>query len=171
VLITSRNRLSALAGAMFVELGVLPADTAIELLTRIVGTDRGRRARCRRRDHPGVRVVAAGHPHRRLGLLRPPHFPAWVAASAMEAHLDDTERVLEDLIDVSLVDIDGVDRLGLIRHRLHDLADGWLHQARHWRNAAPRQWTEMGSELFRHELCTPWLRCTRHSVTPKPHNG
>src|SRR6185295_3440096 len=40
VLITSRNRLSALAGATFTELDVLPPDAAVALFTRIVGVAR-----------------------------------------------------------------------------------------------------------------------------------
>lgn len=58
---------------------------------------------------------------RRLGLLGLAHFPAWVAAAAMAAGLDDAEQVLEDLVDVSLLEVDGVDPLGLMRYRLHDL--------------------------------------------------
>ncbi len=40
VLITSRNRLPALAGATFIELGELSADVALDLFTRIVGAER-----------------------------------------------------------------------------------------------------------------------------------
>ncbi|MGE6735229.1 AfsR/SARP family transcriptional regulator [Streptomyces sp. NPDC059900] len=40
VLVTSRDRLGALAGARLVELDVLAPDEALELLTRIVGADR-----------------------------------------------------------------------------------------------------------------------------------
>jgi DNA-binding SARP family transcriptional activator/tetratricopeptide (TPR) repeat protein len=178
VLITSRNRLIALAGATFVELGVLPADVAVDLFTRIVGTERaatepdvaaeitrlcgqlplairiaGARLVSRRqwtlsrlatrlaREQHRLDELAVGDQQvrasiklsyallpepartalRRLGLLGLPHFPAWVAAAALEADLDDAERVLEDLVDVSLLEIDGVDSLGLMRYRLHDL--------------------------------------------------
>ncbi|TDV48837.1 AfsR/SARP family transcriptional regulator [Actinophytocola oryzae] len=178
VLITSRNRLSALAAATFVELGVLPADVAVDLFTRIVGADRsatepaaaaeitrlcgrlplairiaGARLVSRRqwslsrlasrlaREQHRLDELAVGDQQvrasielsyallpepartalRRLGLLGLPHFPAWVAASALEIDVDDAERVLEDLVDVSLLEIDGVDSLGLMRYQLHDL--------------------------------------------------
>ncbi|GIH27495.1 SARP family transcriptional regulator [Acrocarpospora phusangensis] len=57
VLITSRNRLSGLAGATFTELAVLSPDEGVELLTRIVGTDR-----VGREQEPARRIVAlCGH--------------------------------------------------------------------------------------------------------------
>ena len=178
VLVTSRNRLLAPAGATFVELGVLPADTAVDLFTRIVGADRsatepaaaaeitrlcgqlplairiaGARLVSRRqwslsrlanrlaREQHRLDELAVGDQQvrasiklsyellpeparaalRRLGLLGLPHLPAWVAAAALDTDLDDAERVLEDLVDVSLLEIDGVDPLGLMRYRLHDL--------------------------------------------------
>ncbi|GAA1254878.1 BTAD domain-containing putative transcriptional regulator [Sphaerisporangium rubeum] len=58
---------------------------------------------------------------RRLGLLGLPSFPAWVAASALDTDLDEAERVLEHLVDVSLVDVEGVDPAGQLRYRMHDL--------------------------------------------------
>jgi DNA-binding SARP family transcriptional activator/tetratricopeptide (TPR) repeat protein len=178
VLITSRNRLVALAGTTFVELGVLPAGAAVDLFGRIVGADRsatepaaaaeitrlcgqlplairiaGARLVSRRqwtlsrlasrlaREQHRLDELAVGDQQvrasinlsyallpeparaalRRLGLLGLPDFPAWVAAAALEAELDDAERVLEDLVDVSLLEIDSVDSLGLVRYRLHDL--------------------------------------------------
>ncbi|MER6667357.1 BTAD domain-containing putative transcriptional regulator [Amycolatopsis japonica] len=178
VVVTSRNRLPALAGATFCELGVLPADAALDLLTRIVGAERastepasaaeitelcgqlplairvaGARLVSRRQwslsrlanrlaqeqrrldelvvGDQEVRASinlsytllpkAARTALRRLGLLGLAHFPAWVAAAAMEADPDDAEQVLEDLVDVSLLEVGGVDPLGLMRYRLHDL--------------------------------------------------
>ncbi|HEX6352805.1 AfsR/SARP family transcriptional regulator [Actinophytocola sp.] len=178
VLITSRNRLAALAGATFVELGVLPTDAAVHLFTSIVGAARsatepaaateitrlcgqlplairiaGARLVSRRhwslsrladrlaREQHRLDELAVGDQQvrasiklsyellpelartalRRLGLLGLPYCPAWVAAAALDAELDDAERVLEDLVDVSLLDVDGMDPLGLMRYRPHDL--------------------------------------------------
>ncbi|QFU91923.1 Regulatory protein AfsR [Amycolatopsis sp. YIM 10] len=178
VLITSRNRLPALAGATFVELGVFPADAGLDLFTRIVGAGRasgepaaaaeitelcgqlplairvaGARLVSRRQWSLSRLASKLAHEQRRLdelavgdqqvrasinlsytllperaraalrglGLLGLPHFPAWTAASALEIDLDDAEQVLEDLVDVSLLEADGVDPLGLPRYRLHDL--------------------------------------------------
>ncbi|MEO3860758.1 tetratricopeptide repeat protein [Acrocarpospora sp. B8E8] len=58
---------------------------------------------------------------RRLGLMGLPSFPAWVAAAALETDLDEAERILEHLVDVSLVDVEGDDPIGQLRYRLHDL--------------------------------------------------
>jgi tetratricopeptide (TPR) repeat protein len=69
---------------------------------------------------------------RRLGMLGLPYFPAWVAAAALDTNLDAAERVLEDLVDQSLVEVDGVDPVGLIRYRLHDLVSLFAQErARH----------------------------------------
>ncbi|MFI7131957.1 BTAD domain-containing putative transcriptional regulator [Nonomuraea sp. NPDC050153] len=178
VLVTSRNRLVGLAGATFVELGVLPSGTAIDLFARIAGESRvaaehdaaagivklcgrlplairiaGARLASRRQwpltrlldrladerrrldeltvgdqqVRAGISLSYALLPPeartalRRLGLLGLPSFPAWVAAAAMETDLDEAERVLEHLVDVSLVDVEGVDPIGQLRYRLHDL--------------------------------------------------
>ncbi|MFC4531964.1 AfsR/SARP family transcriptional regulator [Sphaerisporangium dianthi] len=58
---------------------------------------------------------------RYLGMLGLPHFPAWVAAAATGSSRDEAERELEQLVDASLVEIDGVDAIGQVRYRLHDL--------------------------------------------------
>jgi DNA-binding SARP family transcriptional activator/tetratricopeptide (TPR) repeat protein len=178
VVITSRNRLPALAGAAFTELGELPEDVAVDLLSRVVGADRvaaesraalditrlcGRlplairiagarlvtrrhwplsRLACRLADEQrrldelkvgdqevraGISLSYALVPElgrsvlRRVGMLGLPYFSAWVAAAALEIDLDEAERVLEGLVDVSLVEVDGVDPVGLMRYRLHDL--------------------------------------------------
>ncbi|MFC6085275.1 AfsR/SARP family transcriptional regulator [Sphaerisporangium aureirubrum] len=178
VLVTSRNRLVGLAGATFVELGVLPSDTAVDLFARIAGEGRvaaeheaadaivrlcgrlplairiaGARLASRRQwplarllnrladerrrldeltvgdqqVRAGISLSYALLPPRartalrRLGLLGLPSFPAWVAASALETDVDEAERILEDLVDVSLVDVEGVDPIGQLRYRLHDL--------------------------------------------------
>jgi DNA-binding SARP family transcriptional activator len=178
VIVTSRNRLVGLAGVMFVELGVLPSDTAIDLFARIAGQNRVaaehqaaaaivtlcgrlplaiRIAAARlasRRQWPLARLldrladeqrrldeltvgdqqVRAGiglsyallPPQaqtvlRGLGLMGLPSFPAWVAASALDTDLDEAERILEHLVDVSLIDVEGVDPIGQLRYRLHDL--------------------------------------------------
>jgi tetratricopeptide (TPR) repeat protein len=178
VLITSRNRLPALAGATFAELDVLPTDAAADLFTRIVGTERvaaepeaadeiirlcgrlplairiaGARLVSRRQwtlsrlasrltgEQHRLDELAVGDQQvrasinlsytllpalarvalRRLGMLGLPYFSAWIAASALETSLAEAEDVLEALVDVSLVDVDGVDQIGLMRYRLHDL--------------------------------------------------
>jgi DNA-binding SARP family transcriptional activator/tetratricopeptide (TPR) repeat protein len=58
---------------------------------------------------------------RRLSLLGLPSFPVWVAATATETSSAQAEDVLEQLLDTSLVGVEGVDATGQIRYRLHDL--------------------------------------------------
>jgi DNA-binding SARP family transcriptional activator len=56
-----------------------------------------------------------------LGLLVAPSFPAWVAATLLEAELAEAEGLLERLVDAQLVEAAGEDQAGQLRYRLHDL--------------------------------------------------
>jgi DNA-binding SARP family transcriptional activator/tetratricopeptide (TPR) repeat protein len=58
---------------------------------------------------------------RLLGLLVAPSFPAWVAATLLEAELAEAEGLLERLVDAQLVEAAGEDQAGQLRYRLHDL--------------------------------------------------
>ncbi|ANZ39580.1 hypothetical protein BBK82_29570 [Lentzea guizhouensis] len=64
-------------------------------------------------------------PHRRafhlLTLLDLPDFGAWLAAPLLEVSADDAEDVVEHLVDLRLLDVVGVDPLGRVRYRFHDL--------------------------------------------------
>ncbi|GLW09454.1 SARP family transcriptional regulator [Microtetraspora sp. NBRC 13810] len=178
VIVTSRNRLAGLAGAAFVDLGVLPQPDAVALLARIAGPERivpdsetarrivrqcgglplalriaGARLASRRHwsaerlaerladEQRRLDELAVGDQEvrasislsyellpepakvalRRLGLLGLPYFSVWVAAAATETDLDEAEDMLEQLVDASLVGVEGVDVTGQIRYRLHDL--------------------------------------------------
>ncbi|MEU7477106.1 BTAD domain-containing putative transcriptional regulator [Lentzea sp. NPDC042327] len=63
--------------------------------------------------------------HRRafhlLSLLDLPDFSAWVAAPLLDIPPYDAEDVVEHLVDLRLVDVAGVDQLGRVRYRFHDL--------------------------------------------------
>ncbi|MGI5501433.1 AfsR/SARP family transcriptional regulator [Lentzea sp. CA-135723] len=63
--------------------------------------------------------------HRRafhlLTLLDLPDFGAWLAAPLLEISADDAEDVVEHLVDLRLLDVVGVDPLGRVRYRFHDL--------------------------------------------------
>jgi DNA-binding SARP family transcriptional activator len=59
---------------------------------------------------------------RRLGLLSAPDWPAWVVAELLgEDVVDRSDRLLETLVDVHLVEPLGADPVGQDRFRLHDL--------------------------------------------------
>jgi DNA-binding SARP family transcriptional activator/predicted negative regulator of RcsB-dependent stress response len=58
---------------------------------------------------------------RLLGLLEAPSFPAWVAASLLDAEPPEAEELLERLVDAQLVEAAGEDHAGQQRYRLHDL--------------------------------------------------
>jgi len=178
VIVTSRNRLAGLAGAVFIDLGLLPAQSAFELLSQITGQERinadadaawrvvhqcgglplalriaGSRLVSRRQwsvarladrladEHRRLDELAVGDQKvragialsyqllpesaktalRRFGLLGLPRFTPWIAAAAMEADLDEAERVLEQLVDASLADMVEADGEDQIHYRLHDL--------------------------------------------------
>lgn len=58
---------------------------------------------------------------RRLGVLAPPSFPAWVAGALLQVELAEAEGLLEGLVDAQLVEAAGQDQAGQLRYRLHDL--------------------------------------------------
>jgi DNA-binding SARP family transcriptional activator/tetratricopeptide (TPR) repeat protein len=58
---------------------------------------------------------------RLLGLLDAPSFPAWVAASLLDAGPPEAEELLERLVDAQLAEPAGEDQAGQQRYRLHDL--------------------------------------------------
>jgi tetratricopeptide (TPR) repeat protein len=56
-----------------------------------------------------------------LTVLDLPDFGAWLAAPLLDIGLDDAEEVVEQLVDLRLLDVVGVDAIGRIRYRFHDL--------------------------------------------------
>ncbi|MCP3803053.1 tetratricopeptide repeat protein [Allokutzneria sp. A3M-2-11 16] len=63
--------------------------------------------------------------HRRafhlLALLNLPDFGWWVAAELLEIPLEDAEDAVERLVELRLLDVLGIDALGRVRYRFHDL--------------------------------------------------
>ncbi|MEJ2853473.1 MULTISPECIES: AfsR/SARP family transcriptional regulator [unclassified Saccharothrix] len=178
VLITSRSRLTGLAGATPVELGLLSVEASVEMLRRIIGDERVDAepevaasiarlcggiplairvagAKLLARAHWPLSALAArlSHEHRRLdelsvgdlalraslevgyaeldgrqrrlfhllALLDLPDFGAWLAAPLLDIDLEGAEDVVEELVDLRLLDVMGVDVLGRIRYSFHDL--------------------------------------------------
>lgn len=177
VLVTSRNRLTGLAGAAFTELGVLAQTSALALLGRVAGDTRiidddaahsiiaqcgylplairiaG--SRLATRPHLSIRTLvnrfaderrrldelAVGDQQvrasiglsyqqlttlaqitlRRIGMLGLPSIPVWAAATVTGTNDKAAEQVLEQLVDASLLGVDGVDSTGQVRYRMHDL--------------------------------------------------
>ncbi|MEU0882543.1 BTAD domain-containing putative transcriptional regulator [Lentzea sp. NPDC005914] len=56
-----------------------------------------------------------------LSLLDLPDFGAWIAAPLLDIPPYDAEDVVEHLVDLRLVDVAGVDQIGRVRYRFHDL--------------------------------------------------
>ena len=73
VLVTSRRRLTALEDAAVISLDTLPPGEAAALLARLAARPGLQRRRCRGgRDHPAVRVPAAGDRDARQPAAPPP---------------------------------------------------------------------------------------------------
>lgn len=178
VIVTSRSRLTGLAGVDSIDLDFLHADTSLAMLGKIIGADRldsdpdaarsiaalcggvplairaaaakllarphwplralaGRLANERRRldelDVGGLAIRSSlrlnydelDEPHRRafhlLTLLDLPDFGAWLAGPLLDVPPEDAEDVVERLVDLRLLEVVGVDALGRIRYRFHDL--------------------------------------------------
>jgi DNA-binding SARP family transcriptional activator len=178
VLITSRARLVGLEYARLVDLDVLGAEHAVDLLAGVIGPERIRaEAECARTLVAqcgylplAVRIVAArlaGHPewrlgrlagqladeHRRLdrlaagdlevrssiamshdalapehrrpfrliGLLDLPEVAPWMIAALLDRPADETEDIVDALVDARLLEASRADADGGYRYRCHDL--------------------------------------------------
>ncbi len=178
VLITSRSRLTGLAGTEPLELDYLTPEQSVEMLGRIIGSARAAGdpaaaariaelcggvplavrvagAKLLARTHWPLRTLATRLSNERrrldelvvgdlairsslelnyteltelprrafhlLALLGLPDFGAWVAAPLLDVSVDDGEDVVEQLVDLRLVEVAGIDTLGRVRYRCHDL--------------------------------------------------
>jgi len=178
VLISSRDRLAGLAGAILTELDLVTPEEAYDLLARIVGETRlagdedsagrivdacGRLplalriagARLASRRQLPVKVLAdrltderqrldelsagdlavrssialsyqalderARTALDRMGHLGLPDFSTWVVSWMLATSEADAEKILEILVDAQLAALSGVDAVGVLRYRLHDL--------------------------------------------------
>jgi DNA-binding SARP family transcriptional activator/tetratricopeptide (TPR) repeat protein len=178
VLITSRSRLTGIAGAEPLELDYLSPTQSVEMLGRIIGADRVASdpaaaariaelcggvplavrvagAKLLARSHWPLRTLAnrlSDERHRLdelvvgdlairsslelshteleplprrafhlLALLDLPDFGSWIAVPLLDVSPFEAEDVVEQLVDLRLVEVSGVDALGRVRYRLHDL--------------------------------------------------
>ncbi|ACU39143.1 AfsR/SARP family transcriptional regulator [Actinosynnema mirum] len=176
VLVTSRARLAGLGSA--VDLEVFDAGSAVEMLGRIIGSDRvasapdaARRiatlcagvplairaagAKLLARPHWPLKSLAtrlsderrrldeltvgdlairsclglnyaelderAKHAFHLLCLLDLPDFGWWVAAPLLGVDTATAEDLVENLVDLRLLDVAGIDPIGRVRYRFHDL--------------------------------------------------
>lgn len=194
VLITSRSRLTGLEGAEPVELDFFSTDTAVEMLSKIIGPERvtsqhtaaerianlcggvplairAAAAKLLARPHWPLKSLAARlsderrrldelavgdlairsslrmnyteltGPGRRafhlLCVLDLPDFGWWVAAPLLDVPLEEAEDTVEQLVDLRLLDVAGVDGIGRVRYRFHDLVK--LFGAEHALAAEPAE--------------------------------
>ncbi|HVK24392.1 MAG TPA: BTAD domain-containing putative transcriptional regulator [Actinokineospora sp.] len=56
-----------------------------------------------------------------LCLLDLPDFGWWLAAPLLDVSLEEAEDIVEQLVDLRLLDVAGVDSIGRVRYRFHDL--------------------------------------------------
>ncbi|MFE2329461.1 BTAD domain-containing putative transcriptional regulator [Streptomyces sp. NPDC059385] len=59
--------------------------------------------------------------YRFLGLLSVPDFTVWVGAELMDTGVLEAERLMEHLVDTQFLQVVGVDGIGQLRYRFHDL--------------------------------------------------
>ncbi|CAM3800998.1 tetratricopeptide repeat protein [Kibdelosporangium persicum] len=178
VIVTSRSRLTGLDNAESLELDFLAMDSAIELLSLIIGAERveSQRAEAERivelcgglplavraagakllaRPHWPLKslVVRLSDEHRRLdeltvgdlairsslglnyaelderqrrafhllSVLDLPDFGWWPVAPLLDVSPREAEDIVEHLVDLRLLEVAGVDAIGRVRYRLHDL--------------------------------------------------
>ncbi|CAM3359012.1 AfsR/SARP family transcriptional regulator [Kibdelosporangium persicum] len=178
VIVTSRARLTGLAGAEPIELDILSTETSVEMLGRIIGTERVDSepdvaatigglcaglplairvagAKLLARAHWPLRMLATRLADERrrldelavgdlairsslelhyaeldsecrrvfhlLALLDLPGFGAWLAVPLLDVSPARAEDLVEHLVDLRLLDIAGIDALGRVRYRFHEL--------------------------------------------------
>lgn len=89
------------------------------------------------RSSLGLNYTELTGPQRRafhlLCVLDLPDFGWWVAAPLLDIPLDEAEETVEQLVDLRLLDVAGVDGIGRVRYRFHDLVQ--LFGAEHARAA------------------------------------
>ncbi|ONF72304.1 hypothetical protein AVR91_0208730 [Amycolatopsis keratiniphila subsp. keratiniphila] len=77
------------------------------------------------RSSLGLNYSELNSPQRRvfhlLALLDLPDFGAWLAAPLIETSIEDAEEIVEQLVDLRLLEVVGLDTLGRVRYRFHDL--------------------------------------------------
>ncbi|SES46465.1 AfsR/SARP family transcriptional regulator [Actinokineospora terrae] len=61
------------------------------------------------------------HAFHLLALLDLPDFGSWLAAPLLEVGVDEAEDVVERLVDLRLVEVAGIDAIGRVRYRFHDM--------------------------------------------------
>ncbi|GAA2989321.1 AfsR/SARP family transcriptional regulator [Actinokineospora diospyrosa] len=61
------------------------------------------------------------HAFHLLALLDLPDLGSWLAAPLLDIPLDDAEDVVERLVDLRLLEVAGIDAIGRVRYRFHDL--------------------------------------------------
>ena len=64
---------------------------------------------------------AAAEAFRLLSVLDVPDFPVWAAAAVLETEELEAEQRLEHLVDLRMIEMTGVDRMGYPRYRYHPL--------------------------------------------------
>ncbi|MEV0230314.1 BTAD domain-containing putative transcriptional regulator [Nonomuraea sp. NPDC050786] len=112
-------------------------------------------------------------PHQRafhlLTLLDLPDFGSWLVAPLLDVSVEEAEDVVEHLVDLRLLDVAGVDAIGRVRYRFHDLVQ--LFGAEHAANeevdeaygrmlAAWRSMVEAGARRLPHATLSLWRSAT-----------
>jgi len=67
------------------------------------------------------RSIEEKNAFRMLGILKAATFPAWNLAVLTETRLADAEETAERLVDAELLEVSGIDSVGMVRYRFHDL--------------------------------------------------
>lgn len=84
--------------------------------------------RTRLRDTVDVLPTPARQLWFALGMLGLPDFEVCTAALLSESSLAHAEKLLDDLVDHRLVEVDGVDEHGHVRYRMHELIGLYAHE-------------------------------------------
>ncbi|MFJ4617015.1 AfsR/SARP family transcriptional regulator [Streptomyces sp. NPDC088812] len=99
---------------------------------------------------------------RRLALMELPDFAAWTAAPLLDVGVEEAEDAVERLVDCHLIELVGVDGVGQIRYRIHDLA------REHARERCLAEETAEEREAAVARLVACWLSLARGAAARAP---
>jgi len=103
--------------------------------------------RCRLESQYDALNPAAAEAFRLLSVLDVPDFPVWAVAAVLETEELEAEERLEHLVDLRMIEMTGVDRMGYPRYRYHPLLQAFAREQAQARDSPGRRGSVLNHAL------------------------